>query len=653
VIVAPAGEALSALAAATLQDAHTRVTDSVVVQSPLPGGAATVVRFLLNAVPSWIQIGGVILGALVTIFALTLAIRYRRRIRDWIVSRPRPAKIALAVGAAVMLTAAAGFGAVTWNYTQHSNDFCTGCHVMNPAFDRMASGESAHSRLSCHDCHQQTIFASARQMYLWVLERPEEIGEHARVPNRVCESCHVTADTAAWQRVASTAGHRVHLESDSAALRDVQCVTCHGIEVHAFTPANATCAQSGCHATEETRIVLGRMAEQTTRHCTVCHEFTAPVPLLATTGDARETFVPAVNQCLSCHEMQAVLPDFDQRRDPHDGRCGVCHNPHEQTTPAAAARTCATAGCHSNWEIYPFHTGEHRRVAPNCILCHPPHAARVDASNCRGCHEDVRTRTDRRPPLPFDTTRALQRSQLPTDLPRVGHARGMQVVSYFTLAVFTTSGGSGAGPPPPVQQDTFSHARHARIACLVCHQTGEGHGRLTFQPPRGCQICHHQAPAQARCAQCHRTSEVVVPVPVTVTVSVPQHSPRPRSVSFRHEPHLQRACIECHTTPVTLAPPPAIATCRNCHADHHASTRGCADCHAAAQPAAAHTLESAHQQCTACHTQATIAQLTPVRAFCATCHLDKVTGHYDQRECTTCHFLSDPAALRPQLQTRR
>ena len=28
----------------------------------------------------------------------------------------------------------------------------------------------------------------------------------------------------------------------------------------------------------------------------------------------------------------------------------------------------------------------------------------------------------------------------------------------------------------------------------------------------------------------------------------------------------------------------------------------------------------------------------PTRTFCSTCHVPKATDHYDQRECTTCHF---------------
>ena len=211
---------------ATLPQAPLHPPDSVVVESPLPGGAATVARFLLNTVPQWVQIGGVIVAALVAVLVVVLVYRRRRPIITWVNAKSRPAKVGLGIVTVLLLVAVAGAGAATWNYTQHSNAFCTGCHVMKPAFQRFATAESGHTDLSCHDCHQQPVSASVRQLYMWVAERPEKIGAHTKLENAVCERCHVTADTAKWQRIAATAGHRVHLESDS--LDGIQCVTCHG-----------------------------------------------------------------------------------------------------------------------------------------------------------------------------------------------------------------------------------------------------------------------------------------------------------------------------------------------------------------------------------------------------------------------------------------
>ena len=205
---------------------------------------------------------------------------------------------------------------------------------------------------------------------------------------------------------------------------------------------------------------------------------------------------------------------------------------------------------------------------------------------------------------------------------------------------------------PPASAERFPHARHAKLACLVCHETGTGRGRLTFERPRGCAICHHQAATSARCASCHRTGTFAAPTQATMTVTVAGHPPAPRPVSFLHASHTTRACVECHTAPVTLALAPAKAQCRACHSEHHAAGRTCTACHAIDDPQRGHrTLEAAHQGCDACHTATTIARLTPTRSLCSTCHTAKARNHFDQQECSVCHFLAEPAAFRAKLVT--
>jgi hypothetical protein len=661
---------------ALLQLAHDPALDSVRVESPLPGGVADVVRFLLTTVPAWVQKLGVVIAFVVAVAVVWFLFKHRQAIFDWFFARSVPAMLGLAAVTLAIFTTVAWAGAATWNYTQHENDFCSGCHVMNVAYGKMAYGKSKHSKLSCHDCHQQSIYASAHQLYLWIAERPEKIEKHANVPNTVCEKCHVTQDTAGWQRIASTAGHRVHLESDTSSLKDLKCVKCHGTDLHRFEPVKQTCGQNGCHDQNKTSIKLAKMSGQTVRHCTVCHQFTSAVPALATRDSASKTLVPGSSQCFGCHQMKKVLADFDEERDPHGGKCGTCHNPHTQKTPIEAAKSCESSGCHSNTRKEPFHSGAaHRRVASQCLTCHLPHSAKVDASGCEDCHRSVRARGKFKPPLPFDTAATLRRSDNSTPH-RISetfapHSAGQ---TRLALASFDPPASNskrdawlkfvapapevsyvGVGPPlsSAAAPDSFPHSRHEKIACLVCHQTGTGHGILTFERPRGCAICHHQAPAQSRCATCHQPGEYSAPITATAVVAVPGHAAKPRSVEFRHSAHAERACRDCHTTPVTLAPAPAKAACRDCHENHHAASRNCSTCHAAAQPKSAHTsLEASHQRCDACHTAATIARLTPTRSFCSTCHLEKATNHFDSRECTTCHFLAEPSAYRSMITTR-
>jgi len=608
---------------------------------PLPGGVAAVLRFFFN-LPQWLQIGGFFVGIAVAVWIVVYLWRNRQRIRSWFVTRQRGVKIALLAGAAVVALSAAGFGALSWNYMQHDNGFCTGCHIMKGPFQRFTG--SKHDSLSCHNCHQQSIFASTRQLYLWVADRPEKIQMHSKVPTKICASCHVQGakEKEKWKRIATTAGHRVHLESDSSALKDVQCTTCHGLEVHRFVPVDSTCGQSGCHI--GTEIKLGKMAGQTGFHCIACHQFTAEVPLLATRDSAAGTLRPRAKECLGCHEMREKLADFDPARDPHRQTCGMCHNPHEQTRPADAIKSCASAACHADWRAEPFHTGlRHKDVALRCTLCHQPHAAAVDASDCTGCHAEVNRRSGGRYHLPaaFDTTKALQRTSLNVapepEWKGKGDANPPRAAPPPTSKLFT----------PP---DSFSHDRHKQLACLTCHTTRSGHGGgLTFEAPRGCQICHHQAPTTSKCASCHASNELTEALPETVTVTVRDHPARSRAVGFTHAVHDDIQCAQCHTAPVSLDPVAAVVTCTSCHEDHHQARRDCAGCHSVDVRAAHADSLNAHLGCDACHREAKIAALVPDRGLCLTCHAPQ-RDHYPDRECTPCHMQATPEGYRAHLR---
>ena len=598
-------------------------------------------RFFFN-IPQWIQIGGFFLGLAVAGWLAVYLWRRRHTIKTWIVTRQRNVKIALLAGAAVVVLSAAGFGAVSWNYMNHDNAFCTGCHIMKGPFQRFSG--SKHDSLSCHNCHQQSIFASARQMYLWVADRPEQISMHSKVPTAICAACHVRGDKEKekWKRIATTAGHRVHLESDSSALKGVECTTCHGLEVHRFVPVDSTCGQSGCHI--GTEIKLGKMAGQTEMHCIACHQFTADVPLLATRDSAAGTLRPGSRECFGCHEMRAKLADFDPARDPHRQTCGMCHNPHEQTRPADALKSCASAGCHSDWRDEPFHTGApHRRVGQQCTLCHQPHGAKVDASECAECHAAVKSRSQGRvnPPQAFDTTRALRRVSRFEDVDP--ELRGKGDANPPRAAPIPRS--TLAAPP-----DSFPHDRHKQLACLTCHVTSRPNARLTFVPPRGCQICHHQEPAKSDCAKCHAAAELTAAHAETIAVAVGNHPARPRSVPFAHTTHAELRCTSCHETAVTLAAAAPAKSCTACHEDHHGARRDCAACHATTEIRAAHPDSlNAHIACDACHRESTVARLVPDRGLCLTCHAPQ-RDHYADRECTTCHLLATPEGYRAHLR---
>jgi hypothetical protein len=339
--------------------------------------------------------------------------------------------------------------------------------------------------------------------------------------------------------------------------------------------------------------------------------------------------------------------DMDPGRDPHRGSCGMCHNPHRQQQPAAARATCTQSACHPDWRSEPFHLGvSHRRAVQQCTTCHLPHQAAVDASDCAGCHRAV---TEREPgrralPQPFDTTRALRRTSWigPHEEPR---------------------GKGDASPPPeepplpvprspsPVQSDTFSHDRHKQLSCITCHAVPRGGGRLTFEAPRGCQICHHQAPATSTCGTCHAPAELDSARVVSARVTVAGHQAREREVAFSHRRHDALRCTACHATPVTLAPSTEAGTCAACHDAHHAGARNCAACHVTDGPIReAHAPpREAHVACDACHASEIVARLTPDRGFCVTCHAAQ-GDHYIDRACTACHFQMTPDAFRGHLR---
>ena len=639
-----------------------KLLDSVVVESPVPDPLVPVVQFLFQQ-PGWLMAGGLIVGAVLGLAVLIALWKRRSAIGTWFGTRERGAKLALVGTAALLLLLMGSAGLAANNYMMHDNDFCRGCHIFVPsgqAFVRPDTGdyllvnkvEGAHDSLSCHACHPFEIATQTRELYLWMTDRPEEIPPHGKVPRETCENCHVQGDAKdTWQRVASTAGHRVHLESDSSALQDVECLTCHARTAHRFQPADTTCAQQGCHLTDDVRIKLGAMAARfdpdkldpntEQLYCNSCHQFTAEAQFV-TIDSAANTLRPGEGQCFGCHEMRALLANFDPAKDPHGGSCGSCHNPHTDVKPADAVKSCADAQCHADWRSVVFHVGRaHRDVAEDCLTCHQPHAARVDASDCTGCHQSVREGGGKiKPPMPFDTTEALRSS---TRLIDPGRARGQ-----------------GDAPPPAeppgeiadsalTPADTFSHAEHRRITCLTCHTTTSRTATLTFEPPRGCQICHHQRPARSECASCHQPEEVAPPMPVTMRVGVPRQEPRSREVGFEHGEHAEIACVKCHTQPVSLEPDADVATCAACHDDHHVARRDCASCHRTDQVIQAHEPPvDAHQRCDQCHTPATVASLEPDRSFCLACHPQEV-DHYEQKECSTCHLQAEPGEYRPRL----
>jgi hypothetical protein len=658
---------------ALLQDSASAVApsavDSVVDKTLLPDPITPIIQWIFQR-PPWVMWGGVLLAAGIVFLVLRWLWPRRAAMRGWITTRSVGIKVAMVAALGLVGLLAAGFGYKSYHFVETDRRFCNGCHIFvssGQSMEHPDTGfysmvprlEGKHDTISCHTCHPLKPMKEAVKLVFWMSGvRGKEIPPHGKVPRAICEQCHVQGSAKqTWQAIAATAGHRTHLESDSSALKGkVQCLTCHARTAHRFLPADSTCVQQGCHLTGETKIVLGAMTDVSELHCTVCHQFTTMVPALATRDSAAGALRPNFRQCFSCHRMETLLPGFATEKDPHNGTCGMCHNPHTQQSKTGAVTSCTDAKCHADWRKQPFHVGaNHRKVATDCTLCHNQHAARVDGSACAECHEAVRSnpRVHLRPPLPFDTTKALQHSVVPIIPPPAATRQERPIRGKGDAPPGDDDDPGGPGNPvPPAPADSFSHPIHKKLACLTCHLSKSG-AKLTFEPPRGCQICHHEAQEKKSCNDCHTTDALDAAIEVNVSVTVPKHPARVRTVGYRHQVHHDKQCRDCHTTQVSLEPADSVTGCTGCHTDHHQSGRSCATCHrtdAISQPHA--RADVTHMGCDACHTPARIAELEPTRSFCLVCH-DPKQDHHEGKECSECHFLSSPAEFREHLVSQR
>ncbi|HUP19515.1 MAG TPA: NapC/NirT family cytochrome c, partial [Gemmatimonadota bacterium] len=611
----------------------------------------------LGGVPRVVQLLGGVVGIVLGIVVVALIVWRRRSILAW--WRRRSHRFQYSVLGVVLAgaIAATASGAFVWDYMQNDNDFCNSCHIMHEPFERFQDSE--HSQLLCHDCHQQSVFASARQLYLWVADRPEEIGPHAPVAREVCVECHVTEDPdSTWQRISATVGHRVHLEADTSALADVTCVTCHGAEVHRFVPADLTCGQSGCHDPGKTEVVLGEMAGQTGFHCVTCHEFTAPVPERAPLDTVRQALVPALEQCSSCHEMEKLLVGLDPEIDPHDAVCGTCHNPHTQEAPGEAANRCAE--CHAPADtLTPFHRGIDGAVLEDCVGCHEAHTFAVEGDDCVACHADIIGG------VPTAGPRAPRSRDEESDRPPAGERTGREPALRDAASgpglIHPASLGSPSNRPADEVARTyagmrldalgaalqqvpsgFAHTDHRDIACTDCHTSRSTHGEVTVESRGECLQCHHTRPVvNAGCARCHSRSELSAARNVSVQMSFARRTTS-RALRFDHDDHASTACADCHTRPPTLA---VSRTCASCHASHHTASADCLTCHR--PPAAtAHTRDVHTRGCagSGCHEDTRYGAMTRGRNTCLGCHQD-MTDHRPGEECAKCHRVSFAAGV--------
>jgi nitrate/TMAO reductase-like tetraheme cytochrome c subunit len=533
-------------------------------------------------------------------------------------------------------------------YAHQDVEFCFSCHVMEDPYERFA--RSGHRELTCAACHEQTVWGRTRMRVGQLTGTADTAALHAEVPNERCAECHIEGDPERWRLIESTAGHEAHLASDDPELEGLQCVECHASSVHQFVPTRETCGQAGCH--EETEVRLGGMADLSI-HCVICHDFRQPVDSDTTRTAqeaAAEALRPEMPECLSCHAMREMLPDFPED-GPHDAACADCHNPHEQELPAQASETCTSAGCHARADtISSFHHQAPTIRLSDCGQCHEAHGFTVEEENCLDCHEDIFERD--RPPArsALDTRGGPRWRGAPRDQNEPGPGGG-------PLA----SGARDPRSPPAVPDpglpeaspqeapaDTvrFYHVDHREVECQACHSLAQP--SLLGTGPSWCRDCHHDeertAPVATACEDCHDPGEFGAgdfQLVRTMEFSV-LDAGLDRELPFRHSTHEEVECTECHRDRPDMSA--EGLACDDCHEDHHQAEIVCAECHRAA-PEEEHPLE-VHVTCSGsgCHASIPFERVPRSRSACLGCHQD-LTDHEPQKDCVACHVLPEPAPV--------
>ncbi len=294
-----------------------------------------------------------------------------RRLWRWVLRLPR--KVSIPTGLLlVAIAAVAVFYAVDfYGYMQHDPEFCQSCHVMEQSWDRWAT--SSHSEVGCHECHHQSMFASAGQLLSFIFASPERVEKHAAVEDESCEDCHENGDPQ-WRQVAATAGHRQHTEEEH-----ISCVRCHSTTIHRFRPPAVICEV--CHPGH--RLEVMNMANM---HCAVCHDFLA---------DGEEP-LPTRASCLDCHEALSAAVTWSADA-PMQYPCGDCHLPHEQARPLEECLTCHTVdgyhlrGAHAAALCEDCHQAHEWDTAgrDTCLICHPGKTDHNPGVVCDSCHRFI------------------------------------------------------------------------------------------------------------------------------------------------------------------------------------------------------------------------------------------------------------------------
>lgn len=269
---------------------------------------------------------------------------------------PLPVQVfGVALGLALVSIASVG-GARLYAYVQDDPAFCRSCHGMELAWDRWS--QSAHSSVRCGDCHQQSTLASAEQLVKYAMRDPRNVSKHSSVGDESCVKCHAS-DNPRWSQIASTAGHRKHVEEEKIA-----CTKCHSLTIHRSESSKQVCG--ACHTERQVKV-----PEMANLHCLTCHDFLT----------TQTNLLPDRERCLTCHIAMPQVKVTWPSDAPMKWKCGSCHKPHEQSSVWVGC-----VACHEKAGLGGLHA-ETGHTGTACETCHRPHEWRVSTRGpCLACH---------------------------------------------------------------------------------------------------------------------------------------------------------------------------------------------------------------------------------------------------------------------------
>ncbi|HZT76091.1 MAG TPA: cytochrome c3 family protein [Vicinamibacterales bacterium] len=143
-----------------------------------------------------------------------------------------------------------------------------------------------------------------------------------------------------------------------------------------------------------------------------------------------------------------------------------------------------------------------------------------------------------------------------------------RALTAAAIAVVAAAAWLVAAPPAAMRQPiAFPHAKHAAVACAVCHRGVTTTARAGIPSATFCAKCHSALPRDIAWVQVTR---------------IPSH------VNFSHRRHVAIAhldCASCHgemrdrRAPMGAAPIQlTMTTCLSCHR-HEGAAEDCAACH--------------------------------------------------------------------------